>query len=384
MVGAAERMTSEKSVSSTTKRTLASHHIGNHFASYNSGVAIVEWHDRFTDSLVNFETVKHFTAEAYEKARFSESVSKYQSGSVNVQASLTFLNITQQILLQCCMAIALSLTALGIQRRLGCCTETIGCESALSDCCRHIDKNTCPGMEVGDFVAVLSYIVGLFAPLNFLGSMYNAVVMAVIDLATLSELLAAAPDVVDARDAFVLPLEPPSLGKGQEDVAVEFDNVFFHYPTQSDARGLKGLSFKMKRGTTTAIVGKTGEGKTTVSRLLFRFYDVLGGSVKVNGVDVRAVKQKSLRDAIGVVPQATSMFNDTIRTNLRYGKQDATDDKIRQAARDAQLLDFIESLRDGWDTLVGDRGLKLSGGEKQRAAIARCLLKVSLIMRCVS
>ena len=325
--------------------------------------------------MVNFETVKHFTAEGYEKKRFSESVSKYQSGSVNVQASLSFLNITQQILLQSCMATALSMTALGIRRRLSCCTETAGCESSLSDCCRQIDKHTCPGLEVGDFVAVLSYVVGLFAPLNFLGSMYNAVVMAVIDVATLSELLAASPDVTDARLALALPRSPPLARDGEDDIAVEFDNVYFHYPTQNKDKGLKGLSFKMKRGTTTAIVGKTGEGKTTVSRLFFRFYDVLGGAVKVNGIDVRSLTQKSLREAIGVVPQTATMFNDTIRANLRYGRQGATDEELRQAARDSQLLDFIEALDDGWDTVVGDRGLKLSGGEKQRAAIARCLLK---------
>ena len=320
--------------------------------------------------MVNFETVKYFTAENYEKERFGESVSKYQTGSVNVQASLSFLNISQQILLQVCMAIALSTTALGIQQRMNCCIETAGCDVGLSDCCRKVERDVCPGMQVGDFVAVLSYVVGLFAPLNFLGSMYNAVIMAMIDLTSLSELLAEVQTLTDAPDAVKLPLDVP-VSNGREAVVVEFDDVYFRYPTQPESRGLRGLSFKMKSGTTTAIVGATGEGKTTVSRLFFRFYDVDGGAVKVNGVDVRSLTQKSLRDAIGVVPQSASMFNTTIRENLRYGKQDATDDDLCRAAKDAQLLEFIESLDDGWETLVGDRGLKLSGGEKQRGKTRR-------------
>lgn len=226
-------------------------------------------------------------------------------------------------------------------------------------------------MEVGDFVAVLTYVIQLFQPLNFLGSVYNAVVMAIIDLTNLSELLAETPDVQDAQDALLL----SETNKDDPDIAVEFDNVFFHYPTQPESKGLKGVSFKMKRGTTTAIVGPTGAGKTTISRLFFRFYDVLGGAIKVNGKDVRSISQKSLRGAIGVVPQNACMFNDTIRANLRYGRRDATQENLDQAATDAQLLDFITSLDLGWDTMVGDRGLKLSGGEQQRAAIARCLLK---------
>ena len=273
------------------------------------------------------------------------------------------------------MAMALGLTAMGIKQRLDCCVETMGCESGVSECCQSIDAQVCPGMQVGDFVAVLSYIVSLFAPLNFLGSMYNAVLMGVIDLGTLSEIFRERPNVTDAKDAVALPRCPPPPAKGEKAVVVEFDNVFFRYSSQPESRGLKGVSFQMKQGTTTAIVGKTGAGKTSIARLLFRFYDVLGGAVKVNGMDVRSVTQESLRQAIGVVPQSASMFNDSLRANLRYGKLDATDKELRQAARDAQLLGFIESLDDGWETLVGDRGLLLSGGEKQRAAIARCLLK---------
>lgn len=383
-----------------------------------------EWHDRATDSLVNFETVKvrwkngyrldarfevvgknltkmclrvqYFTGEEYERKRFGESISRYQAGSVAVQASLSFLNISQRVILQVCLGLALSLSALGIKQRIDCCIDH-GCDSGVSSCCQAIDNKTCPGMQVGDFVAVLTYTIQLFQPLNFLGSVYNAIVMAMVDLTNLSELLAESPDVTDAPDA--LPL--PKTNKDDEDLAVEFDNVVFRYPTQSSNSGLKGVTFKMKRGTTTAIVGPTGKsecltilcvppisklnscelcvftgaGKTTISRLFFRFYDVLGGAVKVNGMDVRMVTQKSLRGSIGVVPQSAIMFNDTMRENMRYGRRDATQAELEQAARDAQLLDFIESLDDGWDTVVGDRGLKLSGGEKQRAAIARCLLK---------
>lgn len=329
-----------------------------------------EWHDRCTDSLINFETVKFFTAEDYERVRFGESMQKFQEGTVNVQSSLSLLNISQKFILQICLATALSMSAWGIRKRIDCCLE-MGCDSGVSQCCQAIDIDTCPGMQVGDFVAVLTYTLQLFAPLNFLGSVYNAVVMAVIDLTNLSELLAETADVVDAPDAMMMPTE----NVDDPDIAVEFDNVFFHYPTQPSDKGLKGVSFKMKRGTTTAIVGPTGAGKTTISRLFFRFYDVLDGAIKVNGTDVRMVTQKSLRGAMGVVPQTASMFNDTIRANLLYGRRDATQDEIRQAAEDAQLLEFIESLDLGWETTVGDRGLKLSGGEKQRAAIARCLLK---------
>jgi len=327
-----------------------------------------EWHDRCTDSLVNFETVKYFTAETYEMNRFGASVKKYQSGSVDVAASLSFLNISQKMILTACLGTSLSLAAFGIQKKAECCVEN-GCESGLDECCSKM--TSCSGMEVGDFVAVLTYTLQLFAPLNFLGSVYNAIVMAMIDLNNLSELLAESPDVTDAPDA--LPLPP--INRHDPNVAVEFDKVTFHYPTQSVTKGLKGMSFKMKRGTTTAIVGPTGAGKTTISRLFFRFYDVLGGAVKVNGVDVRTVTQKSLRGAIGVVPQSASMFNDTLRANILYGRRDATHDELEKAAENAQLMEFVQSLDDGWETMVGDRGLKLSGGEKQRTAIARCLLK---------
>jgi ABC-type multidrug transport system fused ATPase/permease subunit len=272
--------------------------------------------------------------------------------------------------MQTCLATALVLTSYGVKIRFDCCLDN-GCEiSNLIECCSNIG-DSCGGLEIGDFVAVLTYTLNLFGPLNFLGSVYNAIVMALVDLRNLSELLAEEPDLKDAPDA----IELPKMNTDDPDIAIEFDNVTFRYPTQIEGQGLTGVSFKMKRGTTTAIVGTTGAGKTTVSRLLFRFYDTIGGAIKVNGVDVRTVTQKSLREVIGVVPQSASLFNDTIKANILYGKREATDEELDQVAKSAQLIDFIRSLPEGWETVVGDRGLKLSGGEKQRTAIARCLLK---------
>ena len=204
-----------------------------------------------------------------------------------------------------------------------------------------------------------------------MGSIWNAIVLAIVDLTNLSELLAENPDVSDAKDAMPL----PTVNNTDPDTVVEFDNVHFYYPTQPESSGLKGVSFKMKKGTTTAIVGSTGAGKTTISRLLFRFYDVTGGAIKINGVDVRATRMKELRDIIGVVPQTATLFNDTLGQNIAYGRPGATHEEMEAVAEAAQLTTFVESLPDKWDTMVGDRGLKLSGGERQRCAIARCLLK---------
>lgn len=220
-----------------------------------------EMEDRFVDSMMNFETVKFFTAEEYESSRFSEAVQNYQAGSVHVQSSLSILNISQQAIVKGCLAIALSLAAYGIRQRIDCCVQVIGCNAGVSDCCRSVSIKQCPGMQVGDFVAVLTYTLNLFAPLNFLGTVYNAVVMAIIDLTNMSELLAESPDVTDAPDAIELPRKNSSSG---DDIAAEFDKVYFHYPSQPEGNGLRGLSFKMRRGTTTAIVGPTGAGKMLV------------------------------------------------------------------------------------------------------------------------
>eukprot|EP00590_Aulacoseira_subarctica_P007389 CAMPEP_0172434376 /NCGR_PEP_ID=MMETSP1064-20121228/70598_1 /TAXON_ID=202472 /ORGANISM="Aulacoseira subarctica , Strain CCAP 1002/5" /LENGTH=904 /DNA_ID=CAMNT_0013182591 /DNA_START=43 /DNA_END=2757 /DNA_ORIENTATION=- len=330
-----------------------------------------DWHEICTDSLVNFETVKYFTAEEYELQRFGKAVEKFQSGSTNVQASLSVLNLSQNLLLQTCLATSLTLATIAIRTRMECCVAS-GCQGfGDTECCASLSQNVCPGMEIGDFVSVLTYTINLFVPLNFLGTVYNAIVMALIDLAHLSKLLAENPDVMDSPNAKIL----PKVNASNPDVAIEFDNVKFSYPSAGGRQSLDGLSFTMKKGTVTALVGTTGAGKTTVSRLLFRFYDVDEGAVRINGVDVRELTQKSFREAIGVVPQVASLFNDTIRSNIMYGRRDASEEDLMRVVKAAQLDTFIESLPDGWETIVGDRGLKLSGGEKQRTAIARCLLK---------
>lgn len=324
-----------------------------------------DWHNVTMDSILNFETVKLFGAEQYEIERFENSVKDYQTKSVSVQSSLSFLNISQQFMLQACLAISLALTAYGIKRRNDCC-EDLGCDGGESmDCC---SSSKCPGMNLGDFIAVYSYVLQLFTPLNFLGSVYNAIVMAFIDLESLTQLLQEESEVTDVKDAMLLPPVPSN-------VVVKFDCVSFRYPTQPPENGLHDISFVMKKGTTTAIVGSTGSGKTTISRLLFRLYDVTGGALSIHGLDVRMLSQKSLRRSLGVVPQVTSLFNDTLRNNVLYGNRSATQEDLDRVAKEAQLDTFIGSLYQGWDTLVGDRGLKLSGGERQRLAIARCLLK---------
>lgn len=229
--------------------------------------------------------------------------------------------------------------------------------------------NKTNNLDAGGFVAIQLYIFNVFSPLSYLGTIYAGIMNATINMQNLSDLLGEEADVVDSRDAKDLVVES---GKGCD---IAFADVSFRYASQAEGQGLKNISFHVPAGTTTAIVGQTGSGKTTVSRLIFRFYDAQGGSVVVDGKDVRNLKQKSLRAAIGIVPQDTVMFNDTLRYNIAYGKADATQEEIEGAAERAQLTDFIRRLEKGWDTAVGERGLKLSGGEKQRVAIARCLLK---------
>ena len=308
-----------------------------------------KWHDRITDSLVNFETVKYFTNETYEVDRFGDAVKSYQKFSVSVSGSLSVLNISQQFVLNTCLATSLVLGAAGYKQG---------------------------NLNVGDFVAINVWIVQLFTPLNFLGTVYNALITAWVDLTNLSELLGQQPDIVDAAGAqdLVSEVSRGSGSSGARGVSVAFENVQFAYPTGS-GRGLKGISFEVPPGTTTAIVGTTGAGKTTVGRLLFRFMDPNSGRVLVGGCDTQNVSQASLRSVIGVVPQDTVLFNDTILHNVMYGKLDATIAEAEEACAGAQILDFIKALPEGWDTMVGERGLKLSGGEKQRVAIARALLK---------
>ena len=305
-----------------------------------------KYHDIATDSLVNFETVKYFTAEEFEVGRFSTAVLEFQKGGVDVKASLSALNLTQQLMMQACLGLCLTLSVRSIRDRMG-------CEEDNPDA-------TCTGMEPGDFVAVLTYVMQLFQPLNFLGSVYNMLVMAMVDLKNLSQLLSENHDIVDSDGAVAI-----ERIEGTAHVAVEFRDLWFRYPTQPESGGLRGMNMKMQAGTTTAIVGPTGAGKTTISRILLRFYDPLSGSLLINGKDVTKSTQFSLRSLIGVVPQDAPLFNDTLRFNIAYGRRDATDEELEQVAREAQILDFINNQVEGWDTVVGERGLKLSGGEKQ-------------------
>ena len=302
------------------------------------------WHDRLTDSLTNFETVKYFTAEKYENQQFLREIACYQKSSVSVQASLSILNISQQVILCGCLGGAMALSAIAVHNGQA---------------------------SVGGFVAVNVWVINLFAPLNFLGTVYNALITATVDLSNLSELLAQKPLVKDPEP----PVDHPAL-LSKHAIGVAFSDVKFRYPgvTAVDA-GLKQVTFEVAPGTSLGIVGPTGAGKSTIARLLFRFFDVEGGAVTVGGLDVRNVTQASLRMLMGVVPQDTVLFNSSLDYNIRYGKRNCSTDERDDAAKHAALFDFVGRLEEGWETVVGERGLKLSGGEKQRVAIARLFVK---------
>jgi ATP-binding cassette subfamily B protein len=289
------------------------------------------------DSLLNFETVKYFGNEAHEARRYDASYRRYEAAYVRSEVSLNGLNFGQQAI------IALGLMAVMAMAAF-----------------RVVDGR----MTVGDFVLVNTYMLQVFQPLNFLGFAYREIKQGLVDMEAMFRLLRVEQEVRDRPGA-------PALRVTQGEV--RFEEVRFGY--RPDREILKGVSFTVPPGRTLAIVGPTGAGKSTIARLLFRFYDVQAGAVRVDGQDVREVTQESLRAAIGVVPQDTVLFNDTIRYNIAYGRPDATEAEIVQAARLAQVHDFVLKLPDGYDTRVGERGLKLSGGEKQRVAIARTLLK---------
>jgi len=291
------------------------------------------------DSLLNFETVKYFGNEVHESARFDESLARYEKASVQSQVSLNALNIGQAVIISSALAVMMMMAAYGVvHNRMG----------------------------VGQFVLVNTYLVQLYVPLNFLGFVYLQINQGLIDMEQMFALLRVNHEITDKPGAVVFaPQGPPA--------AVRFENVVFGY--NPDRVILKGVSFSVAPGRKVAIVGPTGSGKSTISRLLFRFYDTVAGQVLVDGVDVRDYTQHSLRAGIGVVPQDTVLFNDTIFYNIAYGRPGASVAEIEQAARFAQIHDFIVSLPQGYKTRVGERGLKLSGGEKQRVAIARTILK---------
>ncbi|MFN3348620.1 ABCB family ABC transporter ATP-binding protein/permease [Pseudorhodoplanes sp.] len=294
------------------------------------------------DSLLNYETVKYFTAEEREAKRYDRSMERYEKASVQTYTSLAVLNAGQAAIFSVGLAAVMVMCARGIQA----------------------GTNT-----VGDFVMINAMMIQLYQPLNFMGMVYREIKQAVTDIETMFGILARDPEIRDKPGA-------PALHVGK--AAIQFDNVSFAYEASRPI--LKGISFSVPAGRTVAIVGPSGAGKSTISRLLFRFYDITGGRILIDGQDIREVTQLSLRSAIGMVPQDTVLFNDTLRYNIRYGRWDATDAEVEEAASLAQIDNFIRMSPKGYETEVGERGLKLSGGEKQRVAIARTILKAPPIL----
>ncbi|MFK7745463.1 MAG: ABC transporter ATP-binding protein/permease [Roseobacter sp.] len=289
------------------------------------------------DSLLNYETVKYFGAETREAGRYDAAMEKYEGAAIKTAVSLAFLNFGQSFLITMGLIGVMVMAAMGVQNGT---------------------------LTVGDFVMVNAYMIQITVPLNFLGTVYREIRQSLVDMGEMFNLLEQPAEVVDAPDA-----KPLRIQGGR----IELEDVHFGY--NADRAILKGVSVTAEPGQMVAICGSTGSGKSTIGRLLFRFYDVNGGALRIDGQDVRSVTQESLHEAIGVVPQDTVLFNDTIRYNIAYGKSGSTQADIEEAAKAAQIHDFILSLPDGYETTVGERGLKLSGGEKQRVGIARTLLK---------
>jgi ATP-binding cassette subfamily B protein len=296
---------------------------------------------RAVDALINFETVKYFGNEAYEADRYDANLKKYAQAAIKSQKSLAYLNFGQQTIIVLGLVLILGLASQGVSRGQ---------------------------MTIGDLVLVNVLMIQLYIPLNFLGVLYREMKQSLTDIDRMFSLLHTDQEIADEPNAPLLKIRNPELGPH-----VVFDKVAFFYDAN---RGiLKDISFAMLPGQTTAVVGHSGAGKSTLSRLLFRFYDTQGGAIYLDEQDIKSVQQASLRQAVGIVPQDTVLFNDTIGFNIAYGKPGATRQEIEVAAKSAQIHDFISRLPKGYDTDVGERGLKLSGGEKQRVAIARTLLK---------
>ncbi|MFW2586673.1 ABCB family ABC transporter ATP-binding protein/permease [Sagittula sp. SSi028] len=289
------------------------------------------------DSLLNYETVKYFGAEAREAARYDRAMEGYQAAAIKTATSLAFLNFGQSLVITGGLVTVMVMAAAGVQNGT---------------------------LSVGDFVMVNAYMIQITAPLNFLGTVYREIRQALVDMGEMFDLLEQPADVSDKPGA-------PDLAV--QGGTVELQQVAFGYDPARPI--LKGVNITVNAGESVALVGPSGSGKSTIGRLLFRFYDVNGGALKIDGQDIRDVTQDSLHKAIGVVPQDTVLFNDTIRYNIAYGRENATEAEILAAAQAAQIDGFIQSLPEGYDTQVGERGLKLSGGEKQRVGIARTLLK---------
>jgi len=294
------------------------------------------------DSLLNFETVKYFNNERMEAERFDRSMARYEVAATKTWTSLGWLNFGQGVIFGVGMAIVMWMSALEVMAG----TQTIG-----------------------DFVFINAMLMQLSVPLNFIGFIYREIRQALTDIEQMFELLDVRQEVVDSAGAQALAVAGGS---------VEFRDVHFAYDPARPI--LKGVSFTVPAGRTIAIVGPSGAGKSTISRLLFRFYDIQGGAILIDGQDIRDVTQESLRASVGMVPQDTVLFNDTIAYNIRYGRPDASPDEVHKAAELAQIGPFIERLPEGYKSMVGERGLKLSGGEKQRVAIARTILKAPPIL----
>lgn len=301
-----------------------------------------EANSKAIDSLLNFETVKYFGNEKMEAARFDASMAVYERAATRTWTSLAWLNFGQSFILGIGTAACMILSARSVMAG---------------------------GQTIGDFVLINALLLQIAIPLNFVGFIYREIRQGLADIEAMFAVLAVPAEIEDKQGAPAL-----AIGSG----AIRFEDVVFHY--DPDRPILKGISFEVPAGNTVAIVGPSGAGKSTISRLLFRFYDVTGGRVTIDGQDVRDVTQESLRQAIGMVPQDTVLFNDTIAYNIRYGRPDAADEDVRAAARMAQIDSFIEALPKGYASEVGERGLKLSGGEKQRVAIARTILKAPPIL----
>ena len=296
-----------------------------------------EANTRAVDSLLNYETVKYFNNEDFEARRYDAQMARWEEAATRSQVSLSYLNLGQQLI------IAGGVTAIMWRAASGVVAGS---------------------MSIGDLVLVNAFLIQLYVPLNFLGVVYREIRQALADIERMFTLLAVNREVADATDAVDLPAGP---------VELRFDAVDFRYDPRRQI--LDQVSFVVPPGRTLAVVGHSGAGKSTLARLLFRFYDVSGGAIRLNGIDLRALRQASLRASIGIVPQDTVLFNDTLFYNIQYGRPEATREEVLAAAAAAQLTRFIDSLPDGLETRVGERGLKLSGGEKQRVAIARALLK---------
>jgi ATP-binding cassette subfamily B protein len=308
----------------------------------NMNESDTEANTKAIDSLLNYETVKYFGAETREAKRYDRSMARYEEASIRTYTSLALLNTGQAVIFTLGLTATMMMCALGVRS----------------------GRNS-----VGDFVLINAMMIQLYQPLNFMGMVYREIKQAIIDIEKMFEVLGRKPEIEDAPDA-----GPLLVTSG----AIRFDDVRFAYEAERPI--LKGLSFEVPAGKRVAIVGPSGAGKSTISRLLFRLYDVSGGSITIDGQDIRRVTQASLRAAIGMVPQDTVLFNDTIRYNIRYGRWDASDAEVEEAARLARIDPLIRMAPKGYETQVGERGLKLSGGEKQRVAIARTVLKAPPIL----